>query len=212
MAVSSFGFGEMAAQAAVGMLEEAGFTPIVCHAQGSGDRAMEEMIADGRFAGVLDMCTGGVIEHLFQGNRDPGPDRLGAPPCRRADGAGALRAGHPVLRRTGGHARAARDRAHYVQDALRVQVRTTADELRRPPRSSPTNSQRPWAVPVSHPQRRVVIPGPARRPALRPDGRRHLRTPASRTAPREAVREVDMSLYTREFAQLAVTELLARLQ
>ena len=58
------------------MLEEAGFTPIVCHAQGKGDKAMEEMIRDGAFHGVLDICIGGVIEHLFKGNRDPGPDRL----------------------------------------------------------------------------------------------------------------------------------------
>jgi uncharacterized protein (UPF0261 family) len=76
VAISSFGFGEMAVQTAMGMLEEAGFTPIVCHAQGKGDRAMEEMIRDGAFHGVLDICTGGVIEHLFKGNRDPGPDRL----------------------------------------------------------------------------------------------------------------------------------------
>ena len=33
-----------AARGALGMLEDAGFTPIVCHAQGKGDRAMEEMI------------------------------------------------------------------------------------------------------------------------------------------------------------------------
>ena len=76
VAVSSFGFGEMAVQAALGMLEDAGFTPIVCHAQGKGDRAMEEMIRDGAFHGVLDICIGGVMEHLYQGNRDPGPDRL----------------------------------------------------------------------------------------------------------------------------------------
>ena len=41
-----------AVQAAMGMLEEAGFTPIVCHAQGKGDKAMEEMIRDGMFQGL----------------------------------------------------------------------------------------------------------------------------------------------------------------
>ena len=44
VALSSFGFGEMAVQTAMGLLEEAGFVPIVCHAQGKGDRSMEEMI------------------------------------------------------------------------------------------------------------------------------------------------------------------------
>ena len=66
VAISSFGFGEMAVQSAIGMLEEAGFTAIVCHAQGKGDRAMEEMIADGAFQGVLDICIEQMWrEHIF---------------------------------------------------------------------------------------------------------------------------------------------------
>lgn len=76
VAISSFGFGEMAVQASLDMLNEAGFTPIVCHAQGKGDKAMEDMIRAGAFHGVLDICTGGIVENLFKGNRDPGPDRL----------------------------------------------------------------------------------------------------------------------------------------
>jgi len=65
VAVSSFGFAEMAVQAALTMLEEAGFSPVVFHAQGVGDRAMEEMIGDGLFQGVLDICTGGIVENLY---------------------------------------------------------------------------------------------------------------------------------------------------
>ncbi len=130
VAVSSFGFGEMAVQTALGMLEEAGFTPIVCHAQGKGDKAMEEMIRDGAFHGVLDLCIGGVIEHLFKGNRDPGPDRLmAAVETGHPDGARALRPRHPVLRRPRRHAgkdqgpravragRAARAGAHHRRRA-----------------------------------------------------------------------------------------------
>jgi uncharacterized protein (UPF0261 family) len=132
VAVSSFGFGEMAVQAALGMLEEAGFTPVVCHAQGKGDKAMEEMIRDGVFHGVLDLCTGGIMEHLFKGNRDPGPDRLmaaverGIPMVLAPCGLDILSyGGRPeMLEKT-------KDRPQYVQDALRVQVRTTADELRQ---------------------------------------------------------------------------------
>ncbi len=132
VAISSFGFGEMAVQAAVGMLEEEGFTPVVCHAQGKGDRAMEEMIRDGVFHGVLDLCIGGVMEHLFHGNRDPGPDRLraaierGIPMVLAPCGLDILSyGGKPdMLERT-------KDRKRYVQDALRVQVRTTPEELRQ---------------------------------------------------------------------------------
>ena len=131
IAVSSFGFGEMAVQTALGMLEEAGFIPVVCHAQGKGDKAMEEMIRDGAFQGVMDFCVGGVMENLYSGNRDPGPDRLMA----------AVRKGVPTVLAPcgldilsyGGRAdklAATKDRQQYVQDSLRVQVRTTADELR----------------------------------------------------------------------------------
>src|ERR1017187_2090778 len=132
IAVSSFGFGEMAVQAALGMLEEAGFTPVVCHAQGKGDKAMEEMIRSGVFHGVLDICTGGVVENLFKGNLDPGPERLmaavetGIPMVLSPCGLDFLSYGGraDILEKT-------KDRVQYVQDALRVQVRTSADELRQ---------------------------------------------------------------------------------
>ncbi len=132
VAISNFGFGEMAVQTAMGMLEEAGYAPVVCHAQGKGDRAMEEMIADGAFDGILDLCTGGIMEHLFEGNRDPGPDRL------KATGIAGIPAviapcGLDFLS-YGGRAdkiEATKDREQFVQDTLRVQVRTTADELRQ---------------------------------------------------------------------------------
>jgi len=132
IAITGFSFAEMAVQAAVGMLEEEGFIPVVCHAQGKGDRAMEEMIADGIFDGVMDICIGGVIENLFGGNRDPGPDRLMA----------AVKRGIPMVLAPcgldmlsyGGRAdklHETRDRSQYVQDALRIQVRSNADELRQ---------------------------------------------------------------------------------
>ena len=132
VAVSSFGFGEMAVQSALAMLEAAGFTPIVCHAQGKGDRAMEEMIRDGAFQGVLDLCIGGVLEHLFKGNRDPGPDRLmaavetGIPMVLAPCGLDILSYGGraDMLEKT-------KDRVQVVQDAPRGQVRSTAAELRQ---------------------------------------------------------------------------------
>ena len=90
------------------------------------------MIRAGAFHGVLDICTGGIIENLFQGNRDPGPDRLTA----------AVETGIPMVLAPcgldilsyGGRAdmlEKTKDRPQYVQDSLRVQVRTSADELRQ---------------------------------------------------------------------------------
>ena len=45
-------------------------------ASGIGDRAMEAMIAEGFFQGVIDLAPGGVGEHLFGFMRDAGPQRL----------------------------------------------------------------------------------------------------------------------------------------
>jgi len=211
VAVSSFGFGEMAVQAALGMLEEAGFTPIVCHAQGKGDKAMEEMIRDGAFHGVLDICIGGVMEHLFKGNRDPGPARLmaavetGIPMVLAPCGLDILSyGGRPdMLAQT-------KDRVQYVQDALRVQVRTTADELRRAADVIAERLNRakgPWTF-------LIPLRGWS---SLDKEGRPIYDAAADaaftarlkeKLADRSRVREVDLHLYTPEFARVAVDEFL----
>jgi uncharacterized protein (UPF0261 family) len=57
-------------------LEEQGYQIIGFSAAGIGDRAMEDMIADGFFQGVIDLAPGGVGEHHFGFMRDAGPNRL----------------------------------------------------------------------------------------------------------------------------------------
>jgi uncharacterized protein (UPF0261 family) len=209
VAVSSFGFGEMAVQAALGMLETAGFTPIVCHAQGKGDRAMEEMIRDGAFHGVLDLCIGGVMEHLFKGNRDPGPDRLmaavdtGIPMVLAPCGLDILSYGGrtDMLEKT-------KDRPQYVQDALRVQVRTIADELRQAAEVIAERLNRargPWTFLV--PLQGWSSLDKAGRPIFDPvaDAAFVARL-KEKLADRGRVKEVDLHLYTPEFARVAVDE------
>ncbi|MCC7461619.1 MAG: Tm-1-like ATP-binding domain-containing protein, partial [Gammaproteobacteria bacterium] len=207
VAISSFGFGEMAVQSALGMLEEAGFTPIVCHAQGKGDRAMEEMIRDGAFHGVLDICIGGVLEHLFKGNRDPGPDRLmaavetGIPMVLAPCGLDILSYGGraDMLEKT-------RDRVQYVQDRLRVQVRSSADELRQAADVIAGRLNRasgPWIflVPLkgwsSLDREGRSIYDPVADAAFVARLKEKLDDPSR-------VREVDLHLYTPEFARVAV--------
>ena len=209
VAISSFGFGEMAVQAALGMLEEAGFTPIVCHAQGKGDRAMEEMIRGGAFHGVLDICTGGIIEHLFKGNRDPGPDRLkaavetGIPMVLAPCGLDILSyGGRPdMLEKT-------KDRPQYVQDSLRVQVRTTAGELRQAAdviaeRLNRAKGAWTFLIPLqgwsSQDKEGRIIYDPAADAAFVARLKEKLADPTH-------VREVDLHLYTPEFARVAVDE------
>jgi len=209
VAVSSFGFGEMAVQTALGLLEEAGFIPIVCHAQGKGDKAMEEMIRAGAFHGVLDICIGGVMENLFKGNRDPGPDRLMA----------AVETGIPMVLAPcgldilsyGGRAdmlQQTKDRVQYVQDALRVQVRTSADELRAAAdviAGRLNRAKGPWTflVPLkgwsSLDKEGRAIYDPAADAAFVARLEEKLDDP-------DRMKRVDLHLYTPEFARFAVDE------
>jgi len=211
VAISSFGFGEMAVQTAMGMLEEAGFTPVVCHAQGKGDKAMEEMIRAGAFHGVLDICIGGVMEHLFKGNRDPGPNRLmaavetGIPMVLAPCGLDILSYGGraDMLART-------KDRVQYVQDALRVQVRTSAEELRQAADVIAERLNRargPWTflIPLKGWSSLDKEGRPIYDPAADAAFVARLK---EKLADRSRLREVDLHLYTPEFARVAVDEFL----
>lgn len=57
-------------------LAEHGYTAVVFHSNGVGGRAMEELAADGHFAGVIDFTTNEVTDPLVGGIHDAGPDRL----------------------------------------------------------------------------------------------------------------------------------------
>jgi uncharacterized protein (UPF0261 family) len=57
-------------------LEERGCQIIGFSAAGIGDQAMEEMVEQGLFDGVVDLAPGGVIDHIIGGTRDAGPHRL----------------------------------------------------------------------------------------------------------------------------------------
>jgi uncharacterized protein (UPF0261 family) len=57
-------------------LEKRAYQVVGFHATGIGDRAMEAMISEGLFHGVIDLAPGGVGEHLYGFMRDAGPNRL----------------------------------------------------------------------------------------------------------------------------------------
>lgn len=209
IAISSFGFGEMAVQSALGMLEEAGMIPVVCHAQGKGDKAMEDMIRSGAFQGVLDICTGGIVENLFNGNRDAGPDRLQA----------AVESGIPMVVSTcgldmlsyGGRAdmlEKTKDRPQYVQDSLRTQVRTTAEELCQAAEviaARLNEAKGPWSFLV--PLKGWSTQDMEGRLLYDPiaDAAFVARLKEMVTEP-DRIKEVDLHLYTPEFARVAVDE------
>ena len=76
IALTMLGACEKCASSVRASLEREGYQVIGFSAAGIGDRAMEEMISQGFFQGVIDLAPGGVGEHLFGFMRDAGPDRM----------------------------------------------------------------------------------------------------------------------------------------
>ncbi len=139
IAVTEFKFAEVCGHHVREYLEEKGYEVIPCHAQGVGDRAMEELIEQGLFDGVIDLVPAGVSEQLIGGNRAAGPTRLeaagqkGIPQVVAPCGFEMISCG-PLDRRDRGDplwtSRRLAERKIFIPDAFRVQVRTSADELR----------------------------------------------------------------------------------
>ena len=64
------------------ILEQNGYEVLVFHATGAGGRAMEDLIADGFIAGVLDITTTELADELVGGVLSAGPHRLEAAGAR----------------------------------------------------------------------------------------------------------------------------------
>jgi uncharacterized protein (UPF0261 family) len=78
LAATMFGVTTPCVTRARARLEQAGYDVIVFHATGSGGRAMEGLIADGYFAGALDITTTEWCDEVVGGVLTAGPDRMGA--------------------------------------------------------------------------------------------------------------------------------------
>ena len=139
IAVTTFKFSERCSQGVIKLLEEKGYAVIPFHAQGMGDRAMEELIDQGLFDGIVDVVPAGVSEHLFSGNRDAGPGRLeaagrrGIPQVITPCGFDMLSCG-PLNRKDSNDplwtARNLSERKIFIPDEFRVQARTSVEELK----------------------------------------------------------------------------------
>jgi uncharacterized protein (UPF0261 family) len=110
-------------------LEKAGYDVLVFHATGTGGRAMEGLIEDGYFAGVVDITTTEWCDEVVGGVLTAGPDRLGA----------AARKGLPQVVSVGALdmvnfggietvPEKFRDRTIYKHNATVTLMRTTPDE------------------------------------------------------------------------------------
>jgi uncharacterized protein (UPF0261 family) len=138
IALTEFKFSEECCSHIRRLLEERGFEVIPFHAQGTGDKAMEELIGDGLFQGVMDIVPAGVGEELLGGNRAAGPNRLetagkmGIPQIITPCGFDMLSCG-PLERGDRGDplwvSKNIKNRKLFFPDAFRVQARTTSQEL-----------------------------------------------------------------------------------
>lgn len=139
VAITEFRFSEGCSRYAQQYLEERGYEVIPIHAQGIGDRAMEELIDQGVFDAVLDLVPAGVSEYLLGGNRAAGATRLeaagrrGIPQVVTPCGFDMISCG-PLERKDLGdplwRSRQLAERKIYIPDKYRVEARTSADELR----------------------------------------------------------------------------------
>jgi uncharacterized protein (UPF0261 family) len=75
---SMFGNTTKCIEAAIPLLERAGYEVLVFHATGTGGRAMEALVASGLVAGVLDVTTTELADELVGGVLSAGPERLDA--------------------------------------------------------------------------------------------------------------------------------------
>lgn len=138
VALTEFKFSERCCRHAADLLSAAGIEVVPFHAQGIGDRAMEGLIEQGLIDGVLDLVPAGVAEEILGGNRGAGPGRLeaagrrGIPQVVAPCGLDMLSCG-PLERGDREDplwvSRQLSKRKLFIPDALRVQARTTADEL-----------------------------------------------------------------------------------
>ncbi len=137
IAITEFGFCDKAAQLIRERLEP-NFDVISFHATGIGERAALEFVREGRFEAFIDLVPAGFSEYLLGGNRALGPDRfdaglgeqrpyllapcgfdmLGCGPIERRDQADPLWEKRGLARRQ-----------LLIQDAMRVQARTTVEEM-----------------------------------------------------------------------------------
>ncbi|KAF8651471.1 hypothetical protein AX16_004770 [Volvariella volvacea WC 439] len=78
IAITMFGVTTPCVQHAESRLLELGYDVVVFHATGSGGRAMERLISEGKFQGVLDLTTTELADELVGGVLTAGPNRLEA--------------------------------------------------------------------------------------------------------------------------------------
>jgi uncharacterized protein (UPF0261 family) len=131
IAITELGFSDQCAKYVEQLLTEKGYHVFPFHAQGISDQAMDRLISQGFFDGVIEIVPAGLIEEKFKGNRPAGMHRLDAagergipqvwaPCCLNLTGAGPTRVNREKYVASG--------RVLEI-DAMRAMTRFPVDEL-----------------------------------------------------------------------------------
>ncbi|MGD0658453.1 MAG: Tm-1-like ATP-binding domain-containing protein [Syntrophorhabdales bacterium] len=138
-AVTEFGFCEKGATFVRRLLEDE-YEVVSFHSNGLGDQAAVGLVRQGYFAAFVDLVPGAYSEYLLGGNRASGPDRLDIAadqpiPYILCPGGFDMVSCGPLERRDKGDplwvSRKLGERKLHVQDAFRVQARTSMEEMRQ---------------------------------------------------------------------------------
>ena len=214
IAATMFGVTTPCVTAARKRLEDAGYDVLVFHATGTGGRAMEGLIDDGWFAGVLDVTTTEWCDEVVGGVLSAGPDRLSA----------AARKGIPQVVSVGaldmvnfGGMETVPDRFRgrtlYRHNPTVTLMRTTPDECREIGcRIAEQLNRATGIVTVLLPLRGVSMLDAEGQPFHDPEADRALfESLRQHAGPGVAVRALDAHINDPEFARALADELLGHL-
>ncbi|MBI4788108.1 MAG: Tm-1-like ATP-binding domain-containing protein [Chloroflexi bacterium] len=137
VAMTEFGFCDKGAGYVRAEIKD-NYNVVSFHATGLGDRAVEDLVGQGLFDAFVDLVPANYGEYLLGGNRASAPDRLeaacrlGVPYILSPCGFDMLSCG-PIERKDKNDplwaSRKLAERKLFVQDAMRVQARTSAEEM-----------------------------------------------------------------------------------
>jgi uncharacterized protein (UPF0261 family) len=138
VAITEFGFVEKGAHYVRNLLEKE-YDLVSFHAMGLGDRAAVDLVSQGSFEAFVDLVPGSFSDYLLGGNKaSAGPNRLDAAlnqpiPYILAPGGFDMISCGPIERRGQGDPlwvnRKLAERKLFIQDAWRVQARTSNGEM-----------------------------------------------------------------------------------
>jgi len=144
IAVTEVGFSDQCAKYVEELLVKKGYHVFLFHAQGTSDRAMDRLISQGFFDGVIEIVPAGLIEAKFSGNRaadmtrldaagERGIPQVWAPCCLNMTGAGPTRAGREKYIASGKvlHIDEMRAMARFPVDEMLVGARLYAEKINK---------------------------------------------------------------------------------